>query len=55
MYKIVFPNGKVFELEMEEMIELLAALRDSTEGNECWEPAKRKALKMLDYMGPCDY
>lgn len=55
MYKIVFPDGKIFELEYEEMVELASAGIESKSGNECFENMKAKARLILDALPVSDY
>lgn len=45
-----------FELEYEEMIEILASIRDTPfKGNECFEAAKDKAAYIMKHMPTSDY
>ena len=43
----VIVNGKIYEFEYEEMVELLAAGRDSMQGNEYLAHMKDKAGRLF--------
>ena len=54
-YLIIFPDGQRFEFEYEEMVELVAAGRNSTQGNEYLDSMKVKADKLFKSLPVSDY
>jgi hypothetical protein len=46
MFQIII-DEKVFDLEPEEMVEILAAIRRAKKGNEFFASAQAKAIVML--------